>query len=126
MHVIFNLVPRAVVVSALLVVAAGCAQKPVSLYHWGGYTDQVHAHFKNAETGPEQQIIALEAENEKARASGKPLPPGFHAHLGMLYAQTGRDDQVLQQLETEKTLFPESSGYMDFLIARYIDRGAAR
>lgn len=45
-------------------------------------------------------------------------PPGFHAHLGMLYAQQGQDDQALQALLTEKTLFPESTTYIDFLLAK--------
>jgi hypothetical protein len=28
----------------------------------------------------------------------------------------GKDDQMVQQFNTEKTLFPESGTYMDFLL----------
>jgi hypothetical protein len=47
------------------------------------------------------------------------VPPGFHAHLGMLYSMTGKsNDQIAAQFEDEKRLFPESTVYMDFLLAK--------
>ncbi|WP_439886412.1 DUF4810 domain-containing protein [Pseudomonas sp. MBLB4123] len=107
--------------AALLTLAAatllgGCVSQPKPLYHWVGYQEQVYAHFKNDGSGPEQQIAALEASLQEARAQDAVPPPGFHAHLGMLYAEVGKADQVRQQFETEKTLFPESAPYMDFLL----------
>jgi hypothetical protein len=94
----------------------GCAgnQTP-QLYYWESYQEQVYEHFKH-ETGPQEQIAALEASLQKARAGDRSPPPGFHAHLGMLYAEVGKADQVRQQFETEKALFPESAAYMDFLM----------
>ena len=94
---------------------AGCAQQPKSLYYWEGYQQQVYQRFENT-TGTEEQIAALEASAQKARAADRTLPPGFHAHLGMLYAEIGKPDQVRQQFETEKALFPESAQYMDCLL----------
>jgi hypothetical protein len=94
----------------------GCVSQPQPLYHWAGYQEQVYAHFKNDGSGPEQQIAALEAGLQEARARNAAPPPGLHAHLGMLYAQVGKADQVRQQFETEKSLFPESAAYMDFLL----------
>lgn len=93
----------------------GCVSQPKPLYHWAGYQEQVYEHFKH-ESGPQQQIAALEASLQEARAHDATPPPGFHAHLGMLYAEIGKADQVRQQFETEKTLFPESAVYMDFLL----------
>lgn len=87
---------------------------------------QSDVKHKNTDAGYEQQIVELEAENQKARAPGIPLSPGFHAHLALLYAQIGKDGQVVQQLETEKTLFPESSGFMDFLLAKYTGQGVPK
>jgi hypothetical protein len=46
------------------------------------------------------------------------VPPGYHAHLGYLYYQSGKADQALQSFETEKQLFPESTRFMDLLISR--------
>jgi hypothetical protein len=97
--------------SALL---AGCSS-PQTLYQWEGYQPQVYEYFKS-ETPKEAQAEALEADLQKIRASGKPVPPGYHAHLALLYLSMGKDDQMVQQLRTEKTLFPESGTYMDFLL----------
>ena len=96
----------------------GCAAPHQPLYYWGGYQAQNYAHF-TSETAPEAQIEALEADLQKARAKGMALPPGYHAHLGMLYAKVGKDDQVVQQLETERTQFPESASFVDFLLGQF-------
>lgn len=102
---------------ALALLLSGCAQQGnTSLYHWAGYQEQVYEHFKNDGSGPEAQIAALEASLQQARAKDQTPPPGFHAHLGMLYAEIGKADQVRQEFETEKALFPESAPYMDFLL----------
>jgi hypothetical protein len=37
----------------------------------------------------------------------------------MLYAETGRDDLAVQQLQAEKAAFPESAAYIDFLLKKY-------
>ncbi len=93
----------------------GCATGPQRLYQWEGYQAQVYEYFKSR-SGPETQIEALEKGMQKIRATGSTPPPGYHAHLGLLYSQTGKQDQVVQQFETEKTLFPEAAPYMDFLL----------
>ncbi|MCH2000092.1 DUF4810 domain-containing protein, partial [Achromobacter xylosoxidans] len=43
-------------------------------------------------------------------------PPGFRAHLGMLYLKLGDGAKGLEQLEGEKAAFPESKPFMDFLL----------
>lgn len=97
--------------SALL---AGCAG-PQTLYQWEGYEPQVYEYFKGEEP-KEAQAEALERDLQKIRSTGKAVPPGYHAHLGLLYLSMGKDDQMVQQFKTEKTLFPESGTYMDFLL----------
>jgi hypothetical protein len=96
---------------------AGCATRQQPLYYWGGYQAQIYGHFKG-EKGPEEQIQSLEAEREQARAQGRALPPGFQAHLAMLYGKTGRSDRLVENLEAEKTQFPESSAFVDFLLKK--------
>ena len=92
----------------------GCATRE-PLYYWGDYQGQVYGHLKG-EKGPEEQIQSLEAAMEKARARGKALPPGYHAHLAMLYGKTGQTDRLQAHLEAEKAQFPESAAFMDFLL----------
>jgi hypothetical protein len=99
------------------VLLSGCQTAPKTLYQWEGYQPQVYEYFKGQKS-PEEQISALEQGLQKIRAKGNMPPPGYHAHLGMLYASIGKDDQVVQQFETEKTLFPESAAYMDFLLKK--------
>ena len=95
-------------------VLAGCAA-PKTLYQWEGYEPQVFEYFKGEEP-KEAQAEALERDLQKIRSTGKAVPPGYHAHLGLLYLSMGKDDQMVQQFNTEKTLFPESGTYMDFLL----------
>ena len=50
------------------------------------------------------------------KANGGSAPPGYHAQLGMLYLNLGKGDQMVKEFQTEKTLFPEATPYMDFLM----------
>ncbi|MCQ4144001.1 MULTISPECIES: DUF4810 domain-containing protein [Vogesella] len=103
----------------LAAVMSGCANQPKPLYHWGPYQPQVYEYFKGDGAGEQAQIAALEENIQQARAKGEALPPGYHAHLGLLYSKAGKEDQVKQQFETEKALFPESSSFMDFLLRKF-------
>lgn len=103
----------ALTVSAML---TGCASAPKTLYQWESYQPQVYQYLKGE--SPVQQIAAMERDLQTISAKGNMVPPGFHAHLGMLYSIAGNQDQVMAQFEDEKKLFPESSAYMDFLLGK--------
>jgi hypothetical protein len=99
-------------------VLAGCAKKPL-IYAWGSYEEQIYVMYSDPGKVPvEEQIENLESDYQLARSVDKPVPPGYHAHLGYLYYQSGKADQALQSFETEKKLFPESTRFMDLLISR--------
>lgn len=95
----------------------GCAQQRQPLYHWGDFQTVQYGYFKG-DKGPEEGIVALEKVREEAKASGRHVPPGLQAHLGMLYGLTGRTDLFEQNLLAEKQSFPESSVYLDFLLKK--------
>ncbi|MBD8189123.1 DUF4810 domain-containing protein [Pseudomonas viridiflava] len=101
----------------------GCAQQPKTLYQWGSYQPEVYEYFKGE--SKEAQVAKLEEDLQKIRASNSNPPPGYHAQLGMLYGSLGKDDQMVQELRTEKALFPESATYMDFLL-KNAKAGAAK
>lgn len=111
--------------SLLMVLASltlgGCAQQK-TLYQWEGYQPQVHQYFKGEAT--EAQVRELEADLEKIKAKNGAVPPGYHAQLGLLYSSLGKDDQMIQQFQSEKALFPESATYMDFLTKNASKAGA--
>ncbi|GLC91007.1 DUF4810 domain-containing protein [Cupriavidus sp. TA19] len=95
------------------ILLAGCAG-PQPMYQWEGYQAQVYEYFKGESR--EAQVTALEAGLQKIQAKGGSVPPGYHAQLGMLYLNLGKPDQMVSEFQTEKTLFPEATPYMDFLL----------
>ena len=101
---------------AAVALLTGC-QSP-DIYYWGHYEKSVYiAYVKPDKATPELQARMMEEDMHKAVSANKPLPPGFHAHLGNLYYQMGKSDLALQEFQKEKTQFPESAVFMDRLIA---------
>ncbi len=104
--------------AALLLLLAGCATQPKPIYNWDKYQTTVYQYYQSDKVSQEEQIASLKESIEKSRATNKLVPPGLHAQLGLLYANTGHTDQAFQEFNTEKTLFPESAAYMDFLLKK--------
>lgn len=105
-------------------VLCGCTTAPKPLYNWDNYQSTVYQYYQLGETGPEQQITALKASIEKSRAKSLQVPPGLHAHLGMLYSNMGQMDLAMAEFKAEKALYPESGTFMDFLTRK--DKGATK
>lgn len=96
----------------------GCST-PQTMYHWGSYEEQIYSSYSEpGGLAPEQQLSELENDAKNMQANKSVAPPGFYAQLGYLYFQTGKTDHAMQAFETEKKLYPESSVYMNRLIAR--------
>ena len=113
-----SLTPRLLAV-ACLVVLAGCAHKAAPpLYVWETFPRMQYDALLRSGVTPVEQVGAMEAQAEKARAAGASLPPGFRAHLGMLKLSAGDADQARQLWQAEKAAFPESTPYMDQLLKR--------
>lgn len=108
-----------VAAAACCAVLVGCAQPARPLYYWGGYQAAVYDHFKSDGKGPLEQLRLLDEQAQQARSSGLPLPPGFHAHLALVYIKLGRDEEARRELETERVQFPESTPYVDSLLKRF-------
>ncbi len=100
----------------------GCATPPKPLYNWGEYQDSVYQNLEEKDNG--EQLARLEKNLQEANGQGEKVPPGFHAHLAMLYAQQGRDNLALEHFEKEKQLFPESTTFINFLLTQ--KQGAAK
>lgn len=100
---------------------AGC-QSP-DIYYWGHYENLVYVMYaKPDKVPPEKQAEVMEADLQKAIAANKPVPPGFHAHLGYVYYQLGKLDLAQQEFETEKKQFPESTVFMDRMLANLVKK----
>lgn len=97
----------------------GCASSSTDIYHWGRYEDGIYEmYLKPGSTSLTDEILRLEEEIEKADASGKSLPPGFHAHLAYLYVNNGNYPAGVTHFNREKEKFPESSVFIDGILKR--------
>lgn len=103
-----------VVFSAVLFLTACKTTEPT--YYYGAYSEAIYSYFKADTTSVSQQILILEQIIGQAQGKGKPVAPGVHAHLGMLYFESGNAQQGVAHFEQEKALFPESATYLDFLM----------
>jgi hypothetical protein len=97
---------------------AGCAQAPKQLYMWESFPRQQYDALLREGMSPASQIQAMEEHAAKARGANAALPPGFRAHLGMLYLGAGNADKAREMWVTEKATFPESTPYMNQLLRR--------
>ncbi|CAM3567211.1 DUF4810 domain-containing protein [Bordetella sputigena] len=109
-------VPRLFALFAIVGGLTACAPQQKPLYSWQAYEPQVYAYLKDDGADYATQVQALENNIQTARANNQALPPGFHAHLGMLYLKMGNGDKAAEQLQSEKQEFPESAPFMDFLM----------
>jgi len=96
----------------------GCAQPVKPLYHWDGYQRQIYEHLKGEVQDPAAQLQQLQTFAERAKVAGNALPPGYRAHLALVNLRMGRDADAAKLLADEKTSFPDSAPYMDFLLRR--------
>ncbi|MGV2863496.1 DUF4810 domain-containing protein [Achromobacter sp. ESBL13] len=115
---------RGLAVAATVGLLSACVQQPKSMYSWQAYQPSVYAYLKEDGSDNAVQAQALEKNIETARAANVELPPGFRAHLGMLYLKMGDGDKGVEQLQSEKAAFPESTPFMDFLM-RNVGKPAA-
>lgn len=103
----------------VLSLSAGCAApRTKPLYQWESYQAQVYRHLQSQVADPQLEIAALEQDLQKIRANDGVPPPGYQAHLGLLHAAAGSDDKAVAALQAERSAFPESEPYMNFLLAR--------
>jgi hypothetical protein len=104
-----------IILATLSLLLFGC-KTTEPIYHHGQYTNAVYQYLKNDELSIEQQIEMVSYIIEKAENEGKPVLPGVHAHLGLLYFDSGNPNLGLSHFTAEKTLFPESVTFLDFLL----------
>lgn len=107
---------RPLAIAVLAGVLSACAQQPKPMYSWQSYEGSVYAYLKDDGGDYATQTLAMEKNIETARAANAELPPGFRAHLGMLYMKMGNGDKGAEQMQGEKAAFPEAAPFMDFLL----------
>jgi hypothetical protein len=101
--------------------SSGCTfGGPKQLYSWGVYQKTVYEYMRaDGDVPIETQIQQLETMASEAQAKDEALPPGYRAHLGLLYARQGDTHRLQSGLEQEKQAFPESTTFADFLLRTF-------
>lgn len=115
----FHLSPwRTGLATATLLLApalSACSSQRPPLYYWKGYQNQAYSALSQ-KADPAAGIAVLERGISQAQSKNRIPAPGYYAELGYLYAQIGRANQARDAFEKEKSLFPESTPYMDRLL----------
>jgi hypothetical protein len=103
------------------VVLAGCAgpKEPPPLYGWSGYQANLDTYFRQDKAGLDEQIQSMETHKQAIRSANQALPPGYQAHLGLLYGKQGNMARFQQELTAEKQQFPEAESFVDFLLRSF-------
>jgi hypothetical protein len=96
---------------------SACNSTPGTLYSWGNYENKIYAYLQNE--SPAEQISVLQDDLLKIEETGRKAPPGYYAHLGMLYEEVGDHGLAISCFMVEKARFPEAAVFMDYLLARY-------
>lgn len=97
---------------------AACAHAPKPLYGWNEFPRFQYDTLRKEGSSASEQITRMVAEMSVAEGKGIQLPPGFRAHLGLLYLNQGDPRSAAQMWQAESRAFPESAPYMDQLIKR--------
>lgn len=102
-------------IATLILAVCAHQSQSATLYYWGDY-HKLQYQALDGKASLEEQIAGMEKYFIDAASHHCKPAPGAHAHLGMLYAQAGNRAGAKAQFEKEKTAFPESATYMNFLL----------
>lgn len=109
---------RYFVIAAALCSLTACRQNS-RYYHWGTYEQSV-AELTQSQglVDVDAHIVAFVEQIERTRQEGGRIPPGLHAHLGLLYSLRGELDFAQAAFESEQELYPESVTFLSGVIER--------
>lgn len=117
-------IKNALILLTISLFMGGCAvKKDENIYYWdNAYSSSVYEYL-NQEGDANKQISDLENLIQTAYEKGKKVPPGTHAHLGLLYSNLGNISKSTYHLDKEMELFPESKAYISFLKNKNFKKG---
>ncbi len=102
------------VLSITLYTLAGCTQE---MYHWGDYEKSVYSYYNSPDYSLEADLMKLRQQADKIALNDNVPPPGLMAHIGYLCSQAGDNHAAREYFEAEIKYFPESSDFMNRIIA---------
>ncbi|HSG88737.1 MAG TPA: DUF4810 domain-containing protein [Pseudomonadales bacterium] len=111
--------PIAVATLFALLVCGGCETISPAGYFWGDHARTYYAYEK----APSEQTLAahvkeLERILMESEERGLKAPPGINAELGYFRSKADGDTDATAQYEREMQLYPESSAFLQRLLAQ--------
>jgi hypothetical protein len=97
-------------------ILTGCASKPERIYAWGSYEENIYKYFNSQGEVTQEMLDQMTQELDVIDSSSQRVPPGMHAFIGLLHEKSGNVNMMSQSFKREKDLFPESAGYIEFLM----------
>jgi hypothetical protein len=106
---------------------SGCVNQENQYCHDDSYTVSMYYYLRDEPDFLEQQKLMTDYF-AKAEESGKKVAPGAYAHYAMLMSKSGNEGEALKYLEMEKSAYPDSAHYIDFLLthARQIKKAGSK
>jgi len=94
---------------------AGCATDN-KLFYWGDYSETLYAFKKSPDekTAAEHKKMLLKIINESPEKD-KRVPPGVYAEYGYMLLQEKKDEEGMQFINKEESLYPESAVFIQRL-----------
>jgi len=102
-------------ITALIVLLAGC-MPPQTPFYWGDYSVSLYNYKKTpddktfAEHKQSLIVIITESPNKPL-----PVPPGIYAEYGYMLILEGKEQEGLEYMDKEVTLYPESRIFVERL-----------
>lgn len=101
-------------ITLLTVILLGLSGCTTTKYHWGNYEKSLYKHYKNP-SEVEKLSESLADVIADGEAEGK-VPPGIYAEYAYILYISGKTREAITYFEKEKTLWPESSVFMNKMI----------
>lgn len=92
---------------------AGCA--PKTQYTWGDYGPALYSLY-SGDKDLDATALKLQKIIEKGEVKGT-VPPGIYAEYGYILLSLGKSGEAITFFQKEKQLYPESTVFMDRMIA---------
>lgn len=113
--------PFSFVKGALIIVLLGLAgcESTGPLYYWGEYPKLLALYYSQpGSMTAAQQVRLLQNTIESAERAQLKVAPGIYAHLGVAYADLGRQSEAEAAFSAEVELYPESKKWLEGMVAR--------
>ncbi len=109
-----------VIAVIVLVTITGCSPSSSTTYYWGNYSSSLYDYKK----APDEKTLAAHVTQlvkiiEQADKKGKKVPPGIHAEYGYFLLKEGKEQEGMEHLDKEISLYPESLTFIKIIKAQY-------